>query len=131
MLTNPYAQYRCTQAQTARPADLVVMLYQGAIRFANQAILALEEGRLEAAHVALLRAQDVLAELERVLDPSAGPIAENLAALYLWARQRLIQANVRKDPRPAGEVVRVLRELLPAWEQAAQRAPAQRVPVEV
>ena len=122
---NAYNVYRQTQAQTAAPGELVVMLYRGATRFVASAIEAIERNDIQVAHNNLVRAQAVITELLDSLDfERGGDIASNLAQIYMYLRSRLIEANLRKDARPALEVARLLRELLPAWEQAARQGTA-------
>ncbi|MFS8544380.1 MAG: flagellar export chaperone FliS [Limnochordales bacterium] len=113
-------QYRATQVQTANPVNLVVMLYDGAIRFVRQGIAAIEQAKVEEAHRNLIRAQDILAELERALDPRAGEIAANLEQLYDYMQRRLMEANLRKDAAPLQEVIGLLTELRDAWQQIAR-----------
>jgi flagellar secretion chaperone FliS len=122
---NGYNVYRQTQAQTAAPGELVVMLYRGAARFVASAIEGIERKDIQAAHDNLVRAQAVIAELLETLDlERGGELASNLAEIYIYLRSRLIEANLRKDARPAHEVARLLHELLPAWEEAARQVAA-------
>ena len=122
---NAYNVYRQTQAQTAAPGELVVMLYRGAARFVASAIDGIQRHDIQAAHTNLVRAQAVITELLDTLDfERGGDIASNLAQIYVYMRSRLIEANLRKDARPALEVGQLLRELLPAWEQATRQGPA-------
>ena len=119
---NAYNVYRQTQAQTAAPGELVVMLYRGAARFVASGIEGIENNDIQAAHNNLIRAQAVITELLETLDVErGGELARNLARIYIYLRSRLIEANLRKDAEPAREVGRLLRELLPAWEEAARQ----------
>lgn len=122
-----YQQYKTLQAQTADRGELVVMLYQGALKFLGHATAALRAGRLQEAHNNIVRCQDIIAELMASLDLDAGEIARNLYRIYEYMHYRLVEANIRKDPQPAAEVERLLRELLPAWQAAAQEVRAQRL----
>src|SRR5215467_6765682 len=120
---NAYQTYRQTQTHTAAPGELVVMLYQGAVRFVSAAIDAIENKNIEAAHQNLLRAQDIITELSESLDVErGGDLARNLASLYEFFNRQLFEANVRKDAKPARDVLSLLRELLPAWQTAARQA---------
>jgi flagellar secretion chaperone FliS len=122
---NAYQVYRQTQAQTAAPGELVVMLYRGAIRFANAAVEAIERRDIQESHNNLVRAQDIILELTHTLDlERGGQIARSLLATYDYMTRRLVEANLRKDAAPAREVERLLRELLPAWEEAARQVKA-------
>src|SRR5690606_5432148 len=99
---------------------LVVMLYDGAIRFVGQGIAAIERSEMEEAHRNLVRAQDIIAELNRALDPQAGEVAANLEQLYDYMHRRLAEGNMRKDTAPLQEVMGLLRELRDAWDQIAR-----------
>jgi len=120
---NDFQVYRQTQAQTAAPGELVVMLYRGAVRFVTTAIAAIEAKDVEAAHTNLVKAQAIVSELLETLDlERGGEIARRLTSIYEYLNQRLVEANIRKDAEPAREVERFLRELLPAWEAVAKQA---------
>ncbi|HEV7666094.1 MAG TPA: flagellar export chaperone FliS [Chloroflexota bacterium] len=118
---NAYQTYRQTQTQTAAPAELVVMLYRGAARFVASAVEGIEANDVQAAHVPLVKAQACITELLETLDVErGGEIGQNLVRIYEYMNFRLVEANLRKDAEPAREVEHLLRELLPAWEQAAR-----------
>ncbi len=121
---NAYAQYRQTSIQTAPPEQLVVMLYDGAIRFLEQAKLAITDGRDASAPIG--RAQDIIVELLASLDHSAGPVADNLLRLYEFWIQRLFQASIRKDAAMVEEVAAMVRDLREAWATVAQQNKSQR-----
>ena len=140
MPLNPYQQYRATKVETAGSVDLVVMLYQGAVRFIRLSIEALERNDGKTAHANLVRAQDIVVELLGSLNREAGgQIAEQLASIYDYCFRRLVTANVKKDPVPAREVLGIMRDLGTAWQQIAlqqrqaqsqaQAAAAGRMPV--
>src|SRR4051812_44156355 len=124
---NPYQQYRATKGETAGSVDLVVMLYQGAVRFIRVGIEAMEREDPKAAHQNLVRAQDIVVELLGSLNREAGgQVAEQLASVYDYCFRRLVTANVKKDPAPAREVIGILRDLGTAWQEiAAQQRQAQ------
>jgi flagellar secretion chaperone FliS len=120
---NAYNTYRSTQTQTADPGELVVMLYKGAARFLASAVDAIGAKDLQTASNSFLRAQEIITELNDTLDLTrGGELAQNLARIYEYMNFRLVDANLRKDAEPAREVERLLRDLLPAWEQAAREA---------
>ena len=117
-MTNPYQQYQRTQTQTAPPGELIVMMYNGAIRFLTAGRQKLESRDIPGANASLLRAQDIVLELMVSVDVAVGPVARNLYDLYEFMHRHLIQANVKKDVQMVDEVIGLLRELLAAWEQA-------------
>lgn len=117
-----HAHYQATAAQTAAPAQLVLMMYDGAlqrIQLAAEALSDHEAGDHEVAHTALVRSQAILDELRVSLDRQrGGRIADNLAELYAWCVEQLVEANLRKDPAPLADVLRVVGDLREAWSRA-------------
>jgi flagellar protein FliS len=119
---NAYQVYRQTQTQTAAPGELVLMLYRGAGRFVASAIESIDSRDIEGAHTGLIKAQAIIGELQQTLDVErGGDLARNLWGIYDYMNQRLIEANLRKDAEPAREVLKLLRELLSAWEVAVRQ----------
>src|SRR3954469_22812067 len=87
---NPYQQYRATKVETAGSVDLVVMLYQGAVKFIRLGIQAIDQNDPRTAHTNLARAQDIIVELIGSLNHEAGgPIAAQLASVYDYCFRRL------------------------------------------
>ena len=122
MTPNPYQQYRATKVGTAGRVDLVVMLYQGVVRCTRAGLEATELGDVQAAHRGFVRAQDIVAELAGTLDHAqGGAVAGQLLALYDYAFRKLVEANCKKDPAPAREVLGMFRELGMAWQALAAR----------
>ena len=120
MLRNPYQQYRATRVETAGSVELVVMLYQGAVRFIRTGLEAIESKDVKASHANFVRAQDIIVELLGSLNREAGgQIANQLAGVYDYCFRRLVLANVKKDPEPAREVLGIVRDLGMAWQQIA------------
>jgi flagellar secretion chaperone FliS len=127
LFVNAYQVYRQTQTHTAAPGELVLMLYRGAIRFLSSAIEAIDAQNTAEAHTKLIKTQDIIADLLGSLDHErGGDVARNLSALYDYMLRRLVEANVRKDTKPAREVQALLRELLPAWEAAVKQTSTER-----
>lgn len=117
MNTYSHHHYRTQAVETAGPAQLVLMLYDGALAALYRARLA--EGSHETVNAELLKAQAIVTELRVTLDHErGGEIASSLAALYEFCLDRMISANVRKELRLLDEVESVLREIRDAWEQS-------------
>jgi len=116
-MSSVYDQYRQTAIQTAPPEQLVVMLYDGAIRFLEQAKTGLQDGKDISEPLA--RVQDIIVELAASLNRSAGEVAENLARLYDFWIQWLLQAQIRRDGAKIDEVLGMVRELREAWATIA------------
>jgi flagellar protein FliS len=123
---DPYERYRQTQIQTASPLDLIIMMYDGTIRFINQGKKALAEKDYTLANQVLQKAQDIIDELNINLNPEAGEIAVNLRNLYVFINQRLIEGNVKKDGKILDEVLQLLTTLRSSWAglQTAKRPAA-------
>lgn len=119
-----YKQYNQVQIKTANRGKLIVMLYQGAIRFMKKAILHLEQKDMEGKGNALIRAQDIILELTYALDQQllekGDELAVNLQRLYLYSYRRLVHANMRMETEPIEEVIKLMENLLQAWEQVVQ-----------
>ena len=129
-MLDPTATYRTTQLVGASPIGQIVLLYQGAIRFGVQHLAWLERREIEKANVASIRAQEIVTALRGSLDLSAGQIAQQLDQLYDFVLRRMMDGNIKKDPRPTEEALKVLRGLLDGWQElaaapaATQEAPA-------
>ena len=116
--SNPYTQYRKAQVETADQRQVMLMLYDGALRFLGSGMKALQERDLEAAHKNLLRVQDIVCELMASLDLEAGGVAVALYRLYEYSYHLLLQANMKKDIEPLYQVEKLLLEFRDAWKQA-------------
>jgi flagellar secretion chaperone FliS len=116
--------YRESAVLTASPAQLVVMLYDGAHRFLTQSAIAMRDGRVALAGEKLRRAEAIIDELLATLDMDAGEIAERLQAIYVFCKTRLIEARLERDPGRVDQVARLLAELRDAWSQIEPPAAA-------
>ena len=128
MVANGYARTYQTQAVlTASPGLLVLMLYEGALRFLAQAHVALEADkddwhRFEVINRNIQKAQNIIAELKGTLNHDAGgEVAANLDRLYEYYIRRLHEANFKKDVNPVIEVEGLLGELRDGWSEMLHR----------
>lgn len=113
---NGFQTYQETAVSTQSKGRLVVMLYDGAIRFLRQAIAELERGDYAAKGSSITKAQNILFELNTVLDmQSGGEIAKNLRNLYNFMHRHLTEANISRDAQRIREVVDILEELNQGW----------------
>ncbi len=102
---------------TQSKGRLIVMLYDGAIRFMNLAIKEMEAGNYAAKGQYIAKAQDIINELNAVLDINAGgEIATNLRQLYCFMIRRLSEANIKRDPRLVQDVIDLMDELNQSWK---------------
>ena len=114
---NEIGAYKDTAVTTQGKGRLIVLLYDGAIKFMKLAIKELEAGNYEAKGQYLIRAQDIITELNAVLDMDAGgEIATNLRKLYCFMSNRLSEANVKRDAEMIREVITLMEELNQSWK---------------
>ena len=117
-----YDPYKTNEISTMSQGKLVVMLYEGAIRFANTAIENMTPRKYEIVNRNIIKAQDIVTELMTSLNmEEGGKIAEDLLSLYIYMKKRLLEANVQKDSKILKEVVRLLTELKGSWEEIAKK----------
>ncbi len=109
---------------TAPPERLVVMLYDGAIRFLNQSAVAMRAGNQRVFLDRVQRGEAIITELNLTLDMRQGEVSERLRAIYQFCNVHLTAATVEADPRKIDDVVRLLSELREAWQQIAAAPPA-------
>ena len=116
--------YYQTQIQSRSPLELVVMLYDGALRFLQQTVDAMQSGDLVAKRDSLSRAMAIVTELHGMLDlEQGGEVAASLDSLYTYMIERITTANQQRDPAPVVEVMRLMTGLRDAWSQIAQAPP--------
>jgi flagellar protein FliS len=114
---NGIESYQRTAITTQSRGRLIVLLYDGAIKFMKLAIQEIEAGNWAAKGLYLSRAQDIIQELNGVLDMErGGEVAQNLRRLYLYINQRLFQANAKKDPQIIREVIALMEDLNQSWK---------------
>lgn len=117
---NPYDQYRMTSVQTANPGKLLLMLYDSLVVCLKQAKQAVEEKKMDQAHTSLIKSQDIITELMNTLNMDY-EVSENLYKLYDYQRQRLIEANIKKDAEIIDQVLNFTRDLRQTWAQAVDQ----------
>ena len=113
---NPYGAYERANVQTADQRRLILMMYDGAIRFMQKGAQRIEVNDVEAAHNYLVRARNVVSELLSTLRPEkAGEMGENLKRLYVYIFNRLVEANLTKDKSIVDESIRLMDTLREGW----------------
>lgn len=123
-MANPYDSYKETQIKTANQGRLIIMLYDGAVKFLKSAKDSLKNNEIEESHNKITRAQDIIMELLLSLNMEAGDIAIKLYNLYLYMNKRLMESNVYKTLEPIDEVLGMLNELRDVWSQiSSQQTP--------
>lgn len=116
---NPYSQYMENQFRTATPGKLIVMAYDGAIRFTKVAAEKMQERKLDEQSANIIKAQGIILELISSLDFKADTrLAENLEGLYSYVFDRLTHANMRDDPAALEETISILTDMRTVWADA-------------
>lgn len=115
-LPNAYSQYNNSKVLTASPADLTLMLYEGAIKFCNIADAAIENNDIEKAHANIVKTQRIIDYLRQTLDMKY-PVARDFERIYSYLSRRLIEANIRKDKEILKEVNEHLRSVRDTWKE--------------
>lgn len=111
-----YAAYANNKISTASPADLVLMLYEGAIKFCNIAIVAIENKDVEKAHNNIVKVQKIIEEFQITLDYKYAT-AKDFNEVYTYLLQRLREANMKKDAEILEEVLKHLRTMRDTWKE--------------
>ena len=117
---NPFNEYKKTQVTTANQGKLIVMLYDGAIKFLNIAIDNMNPRTYDVVNTNIIKAQDIITELLLSLNmKDGGEISQNLFNLYLYFKKSLLAANVKKDAEMISGVLKLLKELRDAWDKVS------------
>ena len=119
-LQNPYEEYQRNKILTASPAEITLMLYEGAIKFCNIAIMAIEQDDMEKAHINIMKTQRIIEEFRNTLDRKY-QVAEEFDKIYVYVLQRLFEANIKKDKAVLEEVNTHLRSLRDTWKEVMKR----------
>lgn len=111
-----YAQYQNNKIMTASPAELTLMLYEGAIKFCNIAITAVENKEIEKAHIHIVKTEKIIDYLRVTLDMKY-PVAQDFERIYGYLSERLIDANIKKDVEILNEINGHLHAIRDNWKE--------------
>ena len=115
-LPNAYVQYNNSKILTASPAELTLMLYEGAIKFCNIAETAIDQKDIQKAHVNIVKTQKIVDYLRQTLDMKY-PVAKDFDNIYVYLEVRLVQANIKKDREILEECLGHLRSVRDTWKE--------------
>lgn len=118
-----YNAYLRSKVMTATPAELTLMLYEGAIKFVNKAIMSIEKDDVIGAHNNLMKTQRIIEELRASLDHKY-PVAKEFDTVYEYILRRLVEANIKKDKDILEEVLEHLRTMRDTWKEVMKNANA-------
>jgi flagellar secretion chaperone FliS len=125
-MKNAYQQkYKNQSIQTASPEKLLLLMYEGAIKFIKKAIVAAEEKKIADRGMNIGRAYDIILELNNTLDHKiGGEIAKNLEQLYMFITEQLTKANITGDPEHLRSSLKILETLYEGWSKAIEKLKA-------
>lgn len=116
MATNAAAAYQDSRILTASPAELTLMLYEGAIKFCNLALIALEDRKYDKANMNIIKAENIIVEFRASLDFKY-PVAKDFDNVYELIYRSLIEANIKKDTVILEEALGYIREMRDTWKE--------------
>lgn len=122
MLTkNGYAAYTNNKLMTASKGELTLMLYDGAIKFCNMAIAAIEERDIQKAHTNIVKVERIIEEFQSTLNYKY-PVAKDFNNVYEYLQEQLTQANIRKDKEMLNRVLKHLRTMRDTWKEVMHKS---------
>ncbi len=116
MDSNAINAYQRNAIMTASPAELTLMLYEGAIKFCNIGIMAIEKKEIEKANTNLKKAQNIISELRASLDRKY-PVWEDFERVYDYIYRRLVEGNMKKDAEIIEDALKYIREMRDTWKE--------------
>ncbi len=115
-MVNAAQIYQGNQVSTASPAKLTLMLYEGAIKFCNLALIGIEENDVQKAHVNIMKAERIIEEFKTTLNHKY-PVAKEFDLVYDVIYQKLVQANIKKDTELLEDALTHLRDMRDIWKE--------------
>lgn len=119
-MRNGYAVYQNSAVNTASPGELTLMLYEGMIKFVNIAMAAIDEKDYEKANTNIKKTEAIIDELQSTLNHKY-PVAKDFDNIYNYLRDRLLQANMKKDNTILEECLEHMRTLRDTWKEVIRR----------
>ncbi|MDZ4084496.1 MAG: flagellar export chaperone FliS [Bdellovibrionales bacterium] len=121
-MKNAYQKYKTTSIQSAGREKLLLMMYEGAIKFTKLGIQAAEEKRIADRGMNIGRAYDIVMELNNTLDHNVGgDISKNLEQLYMYITELYTKGNISGSPEPLREALKLLETLYDGWQKAVEQ----------
>ncbi|MCM3602639.1 flagellar export chaperone FliS [Robertmurraya korlensis] len=118
-INNPYQAYQQNSLNTASPGELTLMLYNGCLKFINQAKVALQTNDMQEKNTNLIKAQKIIQEFMITLNMDV-PLSKDLMAMYDYIYRRLVEANIKNDVKILDEVSGFVTEYRDTWKQVIQ-----------
>lgn len=125
MTNNGYNQYMRSRVLTASKAELTLMLYDGAIKFCNMALMAIEKKDIQGANTNIQKAEAIVQEFLATLDYKY-PVSKDFKLVYDYIHDCLVEANLKKDPVMLNEALGRLREMRDTWKEVMRLSAQQK-----
>lgn len=113
---NAYQAYNSSKIMTASPGELTLMLYEGAIKFCNIAIMGIEQKDIEKAHNNIMKVERIITEFQATLDPKY-EVSKDFENVYSYLQDRLQEANLKKEKEILEEILGHLRTMRDTWKE--------------
>ena len=117
---NGYAQYQNAKIMTASPAELTLMLYEGAIKFGNIAVVAMENNNPAKAHENIVKVEQIIQNFRETLDKKY-PVWQDFENVYVYLLRRCHEAKIAKNPENIEEVLKHLRSMRDNWKEVMKK----------
>jgi len=124
---NAYNAYKNNSVNYASKEQLLLMLLDGAVKFTKMARQAILDKDIKKSHENLVKTQDIFTELMITLDQNAGEWAVNMYKIYDFIKERLFQANLKKDVKVLDEVMTLIEEVRNTWQEAYEVSKGKRL----
>lgn len=118
---NPYAAYQKSRIETASPAELTLMLYDGAIKFCNMALMAMDEGNVEKRHINIVKTENILEEFLSTLNYKY-EVAKDFERVYKYIYDLLTEANIKGEREYLEQALEHLRGMRETWKEVMRLA---------
>lgn len=116
-----YAEYNRNKVLMASPAELTLLLYEGAIKFCNIAIIGLEQNDMEKVHNNIIKVENIIEEFQATLNHKY-PVAEDFDKIYKYIYNLLVEANIKKDKELLEQALTELRGMRDTWKEVMVKA---------
>lgn len=117
MHPNAYGVYKNNSVNFASKDQMLLMLLDGAVKFAKRGKLAIQDKNIQMAHESITRAQDIFTELRVTLDITAGEWAVNMDRVYEFINKKLFEANIKKDEAVMDEIIPLIEDVRDLWNE--------------
>jgi flagellar protein FliS len=121
MAMNAAAAYQNSKIMTATPQELTLMLYEGAIKFCNVSVMAIENDEIQKAHINIIKAENIIMELRSTLNPKYST-AKDFDVMYDYIYRSLVEANLKKDKEILEEALGYIKDMRETWKELMKAA---------